>query len=222
MFQTLFQLRPEWSGTLLLGVGLEEAGRALAFAVLAAGGAGLFLESDAGLLRAAQREGCCTFSVTNLAEAVRILKNEIRQGSAVTVALRGEPSLWLGEIVERGIQPQAIARARNLHSGEQESYGTLKVRGARALRASGLSQPERGHVAGSELLQDPGQTWDIALDEASTMAHRRDRDRLLLQAAQDLAGDQSAAGIRAVRWLREAPSLFPRSLQRAYLRPGSV
>lgn len=101
----------DWPGTLLLCAGLD---RALALAALASGAATLILESDESALRQARQD--VTFTVTTLDEAVRALKNEIRQRRAITVALLGPSERWLHEVAERGILPDAIWAAETFVS----------------------------------------------------------------------------------------------------------
>lgn len=199
-----------------MGVGLDEAGRALALATIALGGAGLFLESDTAHLRAAQRTGSCTFCVSTLEEAIRALKNEVRQGRAISIALGGDTSAWLREIVQRGLQPQAFAFARPSDDAETGICGVLARRGACPLVGLGLSALADGYDLDASLSRTLAAGWSIALDKAGSMSQRRERDRLLLEHAQTLAmKDVRAAAFTP--WLRAAPSLFPRALDRACL-----
>ena len=138
LFTALRLVRHTWAGSLLVGVGLDDAGRALALAALAAGAASIFLEKDAALLRAAQREGCCTFTVTSLDEALRIVKNEVRQRRAITVGLRGSPATWLHEMVERGVQPQAFAASRLISECEAAAVDVLCTRGMQVYSGLGF------------------------------------------------------------------------------------
>ncbi len=220
LFLALSRERRTWAGSMLLGTGLNETGRALALASLAAGAAGLFLEPDRAELRLAQRQGCCSFSVTTLEEAIRGLKNELRLGRAVTIALSGDSSALLAEIVGRGLQPQAIAFPRQPQSNEASCCNTLVSRGSQVLHGLGLSAWTGGRDLQTALDHTTGNAWHIETDLAITLSHRRERDRAL---ADSLAADapQGSVSGTAERWLRVAPSLFPRALDRAYLRYGT-
>ena len=207
LFTALRLLQPSWAGTLLLGIGLDETGRALALASLAAGAAGLFLDADTANLRAAAREGCTTFAVTTLDEALRTLKNELRQGHAITVALSGNTTAWLNEIVERGVHPRYLALC---HSTAQAAIGTIESRGTQRLCGYGL------HTAPSainlqQLATAASEGWRITDDCAPTPAERRMQDAVMLTAST--GGDPMATITR--RWLRTIPALFPHALTRA-------
>ena len=202
--------RPVWAGALLLGVGLNDVGRTLALASLAAGAAALLLESDHALLREAAREGCATFSVTTLDEALRALKNEVRQGRAITVALGGDTELSLHEMVERGVLPQAVASARALSMAEAASITTLQGWGAERLCVHGAGKA--GSVDLGALSGPVEGRWRIEEDIAMDLAQRRANDAALLNR---VIGDDPVAEITR-QWMRAAPTLFPRALNRAY------
>ena len=201
--------RPVWAGSLLLGIGLNDAGRTLALASLAAGAAALLLESEEVLLREAAREGCTTFTVTTLDEALRALKNEVRQGRAITVALGGPTQQWLSEIVERGVLPQAVAATHDLSPPQAASVATLRGWGASSL--SGLGLHGMGDVNLADLLPVAVGDRVVREDIAATPTERRAQDALLLAAN---AGDATVCEANR-QWLRAAPTLFPRALSRA-------
>lgn len=205
LYTALALHRADWSGQLLLHIGLNEQGRDLALASLAVGAATLILESDSKQLREANREGCLTFSVTTLDEALRALKNEIRQGRAITLGLAGDPAHWLNEIVERGILPIAITASQPL---DEAALQTLQQWGALALHADGLmarNDTSRNMEAKPHAV--------IAEDTATTLQERRSNDEdLRKQLADDVPVSVQD------RWLMTAPTLFPRDLTRAYWR----
>lgn len=208
LYTALALHRADWSGQLLLSIGLNETGRALALASLAAGAAALFLEEDTAQLRHANREGCLTFSVTTLDEALRALKNEIRQGRAITIGLAGDPAQWLQEMVERGILPTAVTASQQLTEAEQTALQTLQQWGAQLLHADGLLAINRASQNIEAQLQAV-----IAEDTAITLQQRRSNDeRLRKQPVNDLPPALQD------RWLITAPTLFPRSLSRVYWR----
>lgn len=195
---------------MLLGIGLNDTGRALALASLAAGAAALLLENNVTPLREATREGCATFTVTTLDEALRALKNEVRQGRAITVALGGSAEQWLSEMAERGVLPKAIAMARELSGPEESSMAALQGWGAERLVGLGLIGP--GEVDLAVLDREAEGAWEIFEDVATSQSDRRSRDAALLTAAM---GDDAMSAVQQ-QWLRAAPTLFPRALSRTY------
>lgn len=122
-FSALAALSADVGGWLLLYTGLDRDGVALAMASNVAGAASLGIEPDAARAKAALRAGVCDFVVNDLSEALRILKNEIRQRRAVSVALTSEVDSAVAEIVARGVQPEVLAFAQL----------ELQARGARLL-----------------------------------------------------------------------------------------
>ena len=95
---------------------------------------------------AAQREGCCTFNVTSLDEALRIVKNEVRQRHAISVGLRGDRAeAGLQQMVERGVQPQAFAASSRLltETPKQPRTDVLCERGMQTLPRLRSLQPVR-------------------------------------------------------------------------------
>ena len=209
LYTALSLHRQDWAGQLLLHMGLNESGRELALASLAAGAAALFLEEETQQLREANREGCLTFTVTTLDEALRALKNEIRQKRAITIGLAGSSAQWLAEMVERGVLPNAITTSRPLTEAEQTSLQTLQQWGTQPLQASNLvAIDKRSHNIEAALTSLQAR---IAEDTASTLQDRRSKDDTL-RAQLSNALPQSLQE----RWFETAPTLFPRSLSRAY------
>jgi len=96
-------------GKLLLcaGFGLESAELALATTI--AGGAFLGIEADPHRLKSAIRNGSCDFMVNTLDEALRVLKNELRQKKPLSVGLLGDAAEIFPAMVERGVQPDLVA-----------------------------------------------------------------------------------------------------------------
>ena len=212
MFTALRLLRPSWGGALLLGIGLDAPGRTLALASLAAGAASLFLEADAAHLQTAQREGACTFAVTTLDEALRALKNEIRQGRAISVAVGGDPHRWLSEMAERGVQPEVFASALDLPSAAADAVSTLLSRGTYRMEGFGLDSSQDSSNLEDLLTAATRDTWRIEEQLASSLAGRRLQDQHLFAATTG----KDPVAVAARRWLRVAPTLFPRALERAY------
>ena len=208
MFTAFCLARQSWHGTFVLGVGLGDSGQALALASLAVGACGLFLEGDAGRMRVAERAGCCTFTVNSLSEALLPLKNELRQGRAITVGLSGDPTIWLQEIVERGVLPDVVAT----ESGGDD-LRPLVTWGARPVHGLGLARAALESLDLGALLEDTtARKWRLGNDIAETMVERRERDAALL--GEDTAGTSVRDAMR--QWLQVAPSLFPREKIRAH------
>ena len=94
-FIALTSLSADLGGQLLLYIGLDPEGIAVAMASNVAGAASLGLESDVGRAKEALRAGVCDFLVNSLDEALRILKNEIRSRRPVSVVLAVYvPPIW--------------------------------------------------------------------------------------------------------------------------------
>lgn len=107
-FAALMAMSSDFGGWLLLYSGLDREGIAVAMASNVAGAASLGIESDAARAKLALRSGVCDFLVNNLDEALRILKNEIRQKRGVSVVLMGAVDATVAEMVERGVQPEVL------------------------------------------------------------------------------------------------------------------
>ena len=99
--------RASLGGKLLL---LSDPEWALAASIT--GGASLVAMPETAPAKAALRAGCCNFLVSDLDEAVRILKNEIRRGAAISVGLLCSLSDVERACVERGLQPDLLERAQ--------------------------------------------------------------------------------------------------------------
>jgi urocanate hydratase len=108
-YMVLSMLRPHWGGALVLACGLGPRGSALALAANIAGGACLAIDERSELCRAAMRAGACDFVVNTVDEALRALKNQIRQRKPLSVALELGAGPALDELMERGVQPELFA-----------------------------------------------------------------------------------------------------------------
>ena len=106
LFTVLSALRDRWAGCLILSCGLSRAGSSFALAANIAGAACLSIERSAETCRAALRLGAVDFVVNSLDEALRALKNEIRKGHPLSVALEGDLESVLAEVWERGVLPE--------------------------------------------------------------------------------------------------------------------
>jgi Urocanase Rossmann-like domain len=107
-FAALTAMSADLGGWLLLYSGLDRDGVAVTMASNVAGTASLGMELDASRAKQALRSGVCDFVVNNLNEALRILKNEVRNRRAVSVVLIGEVEATVAEMVARGVQPDIL------------------------------------------------------------------------------------------------------------------
>ena len=102
----LYQIRPSWHGAVILSLGLRTEGSALAIAGNIAGAVTLAIDNDPAHLRGVVRSGTCDFVVKTLDEAIRAMKNEVRKGTPLSVALAMEPAKAIAEVLDRGLAPQ--------------------------------------------------------------------------------------------------------------------
>jgi len=108
-------------GKLLLLSGFDPDGIALLIGASVAGAASLCVDADGGRLREGLRGGLCDFLVGNPDESLRILKNEIRRGRAISVCLEATPEKCLAEMAERGVQPDLVA------PGDMSEAATIQI-----------------------------------------------------------------------------------------------
>lgn len=177
------------AGRLLLCVPLDADGLAMAAASSIAGAASLGVESDAERARAALRAGLCDFVVGSLDEALRILKNELRRGLPVSVALAGEPPSALAAMIDRGLQPDLVSLAHD------EPLRAFLGRGATA-----VPEPNTAHNPDSALL-----AWSLPADAARSMP------QIARLAVQSLDPARADTAFRQ-RWLERAPRQLGRAL----------
>jgi len=122
-FTVLASLRPDWAGSLILAVGLGAHGAAVSTAGNIVGAACLAIDARPEACRAALLSGACDFVVNTVDEALRILKNQIRQRRPVSVALEGAPDVAVSELLDRGMLPELFTELRSHDFGEEA--GTL-------------------------------------------------------------------------------------------------
>ncbi len=101
-----------------------------------AGAASLAASADALALRRAMREGALDFVVTDLDEALRILKNEIRKRRPVAVGVSLAPAAIAREMAERGVQPDLLA-AQFAPGVEIDAF---RAKGARIVKAEPIPE----------------------------------------------------------------------------------
>jgi urocanate hydratase len=105
IYRALTEEREDWGGGLVLccGEGCADSGAPVTVSI--AGGATLAIDGNANAHKAAMRAGYLDFVVTTLDEALRALRNEVRQKRPLSVGLIADVGATLGEMVERGVQP---------------------------------------------------------------------------------------------------------------------
>jgi urocanase-like protein len=95
-------------GKLFYAAELDEEGRALLVAANIAGAATLAASADRDAQKQALRDGVADFVVTNLDEALRILKNQLRKRETVAVCVARPPSEVEREMNQRGVAPDLL------------------------------------------------------------------------------------------------------------------
>jgi urocanate hydratase len=108
LYGHLIEVRENWSGSLVVCCGSGCVANPTSVAVSVAGGATLAIDADAGALKSAMRNGELDFVVNSLDEALRTLKNEVRQHRPLGVGLVSDMTVALAEIVDRGVQPDLL------------------------------------------------------------------------------------------------------------------
>lgn len=194
----LTAIRENWSGCLVL-LQASSLATPFAYAANAAGAAVLWTSPSLDALR---EDGLTDFNVTNLAEAIRILKNEIRKGRPVIVGLHDPGITVWKEAALRGLQPEACFSTEGL-SAEQQTI--LLERGATDLH--------------TVLANESTAERRIQTNTAKTWRERKQQDDAILRVLQKLDESQRA---HAVRWLHAANHLFPRDLHRCLFADWGV
>ncbi len=95
-------------GKLFYAAELDEEGRALLIASNIAGAATLAASADRDAQKQALRDGVADFVVTNLDEALRILKNQLRKRETVAICVAQSPSEVEREMNQRGVAPDLL------------------------------------------------------------------------------------------------------------------
>lgn len=103
------------AGAFIIADTLADPAAALPLASAVAGACFLGMDDDTELVRAMLRHGKCDFVVNSLDEALRILKNELRQKKPVSVCLTGSVPENMQQMAERGVAPDL---AIHLHTAE--------------------------------------------------------------------------------------------------------
>ena len=99
------------AGEFIVADSLTGPAATLPIAALLAGACFLGVDSDPEAAKQLLRPGQCDFVVNALDEALRILKNELRQKAAVAVCLTADVASVFAEMVERGLAPDLLLQA---------------------------------------------------------------------------------------------------------------
>jgi urocanate hydratase len=96
------------AGKLIVGGGMGGAGGAQPLAAALHGAAFLGIDQDAERIKRRVKSGYCEAMVNHLDEALRILKNAVRQRKSVSVGLIGNCSELFLELARRGVAPDLL------------------------------------------------------------------------------------------------------------------
>jgi urocanate hydratase len=130
------ELKGALSGQFIVADSLLGLAGTLPLASVMAGACFLGMDEDAETVRDMLRHGRCDFVVNSLDEALRILKNELRQKKPVAVCMSGVVPAILQEMSDRGVAPQLL-----MHTLPVVNYPAmqrLRKNGALLLETAGL------------------------------------------------------------------------------------
>lgn len=213
-FTTLHHLRPTWGGALILSLGLDPAGAALAIAANIAGAVSLAIDDNPTHLREIVRTGAVDFVVNTLDEAIRAMKNEVRKRAPLSIALNADPFLMLAEIQDRGLAPQLFSGFLSPANLTREQASTL-TKAAHQFQTEGAflidftDRPSRSPFTPGNELVSPLLTrhnWELQTFTFDTAATLRAFDARALAL---LSPEHTDDTLRR-RWLEAAPRILQR------------
>jgi urocanate hydratase len=165
-------------------------------ACLLGGACYLGMDANAEAARDMLRHGRCDFVVNSMDEALRILKNELRQKKPVAVCLSGDVPVYIQEMADRGVSPQLFMHA--LSPKEYPAFARLHDTGTKLCETSGLED-----LLGRAPNEDGALTrWTLPSGNAAVLAR-------LDAVARDIL---PAADRKRRRWLEAAARYLPRQL----------
>jgi urocanate hydratase len=103
------------SGKLVVTGGMGGMGGAQPLAATMNGAAFLGIDVDPERIKRRVKTGYCDVMVTNLDEALRILKNAVRKGEATSVGLVGNCADLIPEMAKRGVVPDLLTDQTSAH-----------------------------------------------------------------------------------------------------------
>jgi urocanate hydratase len=168
-------------GKLVVSGGMGGMGGAQPLAATMAGASFLGIDVDPERIKKRLKTGYCDFMVNTLDEALRILKNAVRQKEAVSVGLVGNCADIIPELAERGVVPDLLTDQTSAHDPlngyvpngmSLEEALELRKRDPKAYLEKSLDAMAR-HVEGLLKLQKMGSvTFDYG-NNIRTFAHQR-------------------------------------------------
>ncbi len=193
-------------GRFFITLGLDDTGCALAVAAVASGAAVLAIEPDGQRIRRAVYAGCCDFAVSTSDEALRILKNELRQSRPVGVALAGSAADLLPVLHGRGVVPDLLL------FGAASGFPRDTPAGARSCAFWGELQSGGGTHPGS--CEDLQMHLQVRFPQAHVVEISRpdigNRLRVLDSLRKNLCEEPELLQWTEA-WLQKLPQLMPRA-----------
>jgi urocanate hydratase len=213
-FIFLSSLRDDWGGALIVACGLGSGGSALSIAANISGAGCLAIDERPEVTRAAMRSGACDFVVNTVDEALRILKNEIRQRKPVSVGLTMPPAIALEELLDRGVLPELFTAFR---SDEQTTAVADAARSVADRFADRFANMGALIVDfGGELAAMEGEVGSARRLEGFTRCCQLHLESFLFASAEELRDFDARllaivpAGDPRHRWVATAPRFFHR------------
>src|SRR5438094_3384901 len=151
-------------GKLVVSGGMGGMGGAQPLAATMTGAAFLGIEVDPERIKKRLKTGYCDFLVTNLDEALRILKNAVRKKENISVGLVGNCADVVPELAERGVVPDILTDQTSAHDPlngyiprglSLEAAAELRTRDPKGYEERSLASIAR-HVEGLLRLQTMG------------------------------------------------------------------
>src|SRR5690348_937592 len=105
----------ELEGKLIVSGGMGGMGGAQPLAATMTGAAFLGIEVDPERIKKRLKTGYCDFMVTTLDEALRMIKNAVRQKQNISVGLVGNCADVIPELAERGVVPDILTDQTSAH-----------------------------------------------------------------------------------------------------------
>jgi Urocanase Rossmann-like domain len=200
-YKGLTDQREDWGGRLVLFCGPHCVLDGNLVAVSIAGGTTLAIDTDAAEMKAAMRSGYLDFVVNSLDEALRALKNQVRQKRPLSVGLISDVTLTLTEMVARGVLPD-LEVAYPSHGERDAALLSAFESFLEWRKVSDTEQKEDG-LSQTNNMWRLGNLYYVAASEASQL---RVIDEALLEVipSEDLVRRRWIE--RVPRYLREARS----------------
>jgi Urocanase Rossmann-like domain len=174
IYGSLLAEREAWGGTLVLCCGNVSLFLGAPTAVCIAGGTALVIGASDSSIRSSQRDGGLDFVVRTLDEALRTLKNCVREKRALSVGLMGNAEAILKEMVERGVAPEYVAFDGGFDPRQLEAGRMLIEGGAKPLDLIEMDEDEPRLTAWLA-----GRGWTKVSSKADGTALKAWNERLL-------------------------------------------